>query len=81
MLESLTLIDPHLSQQHLGLLYRYSLLSVRGVTRPNARFIPALPKKSEVDGRTISITYLPISVTRFGDLLDFGQLIKAFGNN
>ena len=26
-------------------------------------------------------TCLPISVTRLGDLLDFGQLFKAFGNN
>ena len=25
--------------------------------------------------------YLPCSVTRFGDLLDFGQLFKAFGYN
>ena len=23
----------------------------------------------------------PITVTRFGDLLDFGQLFKAFGNH
>ena len=26
-------------------------------------------------------TYLPTSVTRFGDLLNFGQLFKASGNN
>ena len=26
-------------------------------------------------------TYLPASVTRLGDLLDFGQLFKACGNN
>ena len=25
--------------------------------------------------------YLGASVTRLGDLLDFGQLFKAFGNN
>ena len=24
---------------------------------------------------------IPYSVTRFGDLLDFGQLFKAFGSN
>ena len=26
-------------------------------------------------------TYLSNSVTRYGDLLDFGQVFKAFGNN
>ena len=26
-------------------------------------------------------TYHSSSVTRFGDLLDYGQLFKAFGNN
>ena len=26
-------------------------------------------------------TYLLTSVTRLGDILDFGQLFKAFGNN
>ena len=26
-------------------------------------------------------TYLDASVTRLGDLLDFGQIFKAFGNN
>ena len=29
----------------------------------------------------IGATYSPISVTRSGDLLDFDQLFKAFGNN
>ena len=24
---------------------------------------------------------IPVSVTRFGDLLDFGQVFKPFGNN
>ena len=28
-----------------------------------------------------SLVCVPISVTRCGDLLDFGQLFKAFGNN
>ena len=28
-----------------------------------------------------TIGYTKGSVTRFGDLLDFGQLFKAFGNN
>ena len=27
------------------------------------------------------LTYLSNSVTRYGDLLDFGQVFKAFGNN
>ena len=26
-------------------------------------------------------TFVTYSVTRLGDLLDFGQLFKAFGNN
>ena len=28
-----------------------------------------------------SITYLGASVTRLGNLLDFGQIFKAFGKN
>ena len=29
----------------------------------------------------IEVSYLGSSVTRLGNLLDFGQLFKAFGNN
>ena len=46
----------------------------------NLRFSRAAHKmhRGQVWGR---VMYLPISVTRFNDLLDFGQLFKAFGNN
>ena len=30
---------------------------------------------------TTLIVFIPIRVTRFGDLLDFGQVFEAFGNN
>ena len=33
---------------------------------------------AKLENLTILVT---ISVTRLGDLLDFGQLLKAFGNN
>ena len=31
--------------------------------------------------RSIWVRFLAFSVTRLGDLLDFGQLFKAFGKN
>ena len=34
---------------------------------------------SKINGRPMALCYC--SVTRLGDLLDFGQLFKAFGNN
>ena len=46
-------------------------------TAPNEMFSPILkPRMSQ--SRSISIA---TCVTRMGDLLDFGQLFKAFGNN
>ena len=44
----------------------------------------AYNKDSQCSGK-VSVWWLDnsvvVSVTRFGDLLDFGQLFKAFGNN
>ena len=37
-----------------------------------------MPKLNWITALNISVTS---SVTRLGDLLDFGQLFKAFGNN
>ena len=34
-----------------------------------------------VNSKIRLIISVPVSVTRFGDLLVFGQLFKAFGNN
>ena len=40
------------------------------------------PKTLRVNASLKTIlVYLVCSVTRFGDLLDFGQLFKAFGYN
>ena len=42
---------------------------------------PLCFNKSLLHAPTYLPTYLPTSVTRLGDLLDFGQLFKARGNN
>ena len=38
-------------------------------------------KLSNLDKEKLFQETQPTSVTRLGDLLDFGQLFKAFGNN
>ena len=63
--------------------------SLQVVTRQG--FKPTLPKKYGVDGEqsgasicwSVASLVFPMvtSVTRLGDILDFGQLFKAFGNN
>ena len=45
-----------------------------GFTRKVFKLLPALMIYLKIQG-------VPISVTRLGDLLDFGQLFKAFGNH
>ena len=55
-----------------------------------AKGFKKLPKEQKIanSGHTVgeqsggNISWsVPISVTRLGDLLDFGQVFKAFGNN
>ena len=39
------------------------------------------PVEVHISNNNFLVWSLYTSVTRFGDLLDFGQLFKAFGNN
>ena len=61
---------------HLSLSARWVLNSC------NASFVRCLFEEGLVDNCVAKVFALEIgSVTRLGDLLDFGQLFKAFGNN
>ena len=67
----LMLMDPHPSQQHAGLHHAFWQLQ-QEATRLNARFEPASPKKSGVDGGANRCQHILVShftCTPHGDLV------------
>ena len=51
------------------------------INKKEAEIGPFFLKKKKHSELPITVERLVISVTRFGDFLDFGQIFKALGNN